>query len=246
MAAAKRRAKAGEQLAFEIRTWGGKRKGAGRPRKGVRASEPHKLRERFDRTRPVHVTLRVHAEVPKLRRRPFYKAINRAAAAILDRTDFRIVHLSLEDDHIHLIVEADHNEALAEGVKAFESSAAQRINRAIGEQRRKPRRGTVFADRYHARFIGSPTQARRTIAYVLNNWRRHRRDAGMESMFWDVDYFSSGPSFTGWRELEAGHVLDPVPETYVPLPVARPQTWLLSVGWRKAGTISMHDVPGPR
>jgi len=245
MAAA--RVKQQGQQAFAFKTWGGKRKGAGRPAKGRRASEPHKRRLRFDKPRAVHATLRVVDELPALRRRRFYAAIRKAAAAVLDRTHFRIVHLSIEDDHVHLIVEADNNDALSKGVQAFESSAAQRINRAIGDQRGTPRRrGPVFADRYHERFIGSPTQARRTIAYVLNNWRRHRRDGGMETMFWDVDYFSSGPSFSGWRELEQGYVFDEVPETYVPIPVARPQTWLLAVGWRKAGSISLREVPGPR
>ncbi len=63
---------------------------------------------------------------------------------------------------------------------------------------------------------------------------------------WEVDYFSSGPSFPGWRELGDDAFLYRVPETYERLMVARPQTWLLSTGWQQAGAISMHDVPGPR
>src|SRR5262245_40140743 len=37
----------GKQASFEFKTWGGKRRGAGRPPKGPRSSEPHRRRERF-------------------------------------------------------------------------------------------------------------------------------------------------------------------------------------------------------
>jgi hypothetical protein len=33
-------------------------------------------------------------------------------------------------------------------------------------------------------------------------------------------------------------------EGYVPLPSAAPETWLLRVGWQRAGTISAYEVPG--
>jgi hypothetical protein len=62
----------------------------------------------------------------------------------------------------------------------------------------------------------------------------------MESMFWDVDYFSTGPTFAGWKE-PAPHL----PTRYEPLPMRPASTWLLSVGWKKAGAISMFATPGP-
>ena len=62
---------------------------------------------------------------------------------------------------------------------------------------------------------------------------------------WDVDYYSSGPTFEGWAELDDSPFLYRAPD-YPRLSVARPQTWLLRVGWRKAGPIRMRDVPGPR
>jgi REP element-mobilizing transposase RayT len=234
------------QQTFEFRCWGGKRKGAGRPPKAPRSSERHKARLRFHRPTPVHVTLRVVAPIGTLRRRAVYQAILRAMAVVLGRSDFRIVHISLEDDHVHLICEAETHTALASGMKAFQSSAAQRLNQVISEARGRKRRGQVFADRYHAVLIKSPTQARNAIAYVVNNWRRHRKDGGLETRFWDVDYFSSGPSFPGWSELEDSPLLYEVPKGYDRLPVARPHTWLLSKGWAKAGSISMRQIPGQR
>jgi len=231
------------QRCFEFKTWGGKRKGAGRPPKGPRSSEPHAARERFARATPVHVTLRVVAPISTLRRPDAYHAIRRAIYPTLERTDFRIVHLSIEDDHLHLIVEAGDHAALATGIRGFESSAAQRLNRAISLSTGTKRVGKVFDDRYHSREIASPTQARNTISYVLII-RRHGRDHGIESMFWDVDYYSSGPAFDGWKELEHSPFLFQTPD-YPRLSVSRPRTWLLSKGWRKAGPISMREVPGP-
>lgn len=40
--------------------------------------------------------------------------------------------------------------------------------------------------------------------------------------------------------------LKALPVDYEPLPVSRPQTWLLSVGWRRHGLISVREVPGER
>ena len=68
----------------------------------------------------------------------------------------------------------------------------------------------------------------------------------METRLWDVDYFSSGPSFRGWKEYESTPEPFDMPATYQPLPVAHPQTWLLGAGWRKANRpISLREVPGP-
>ena len=92
--------------------------------------------------------------------------------------------------------------------------------------RGQPRRGRVFTDRYHATTISKPRQARRALAYVLNNWRRHREDhVGLGEARASVDRYSSGIAFNGWAER------DGVPFAWPPgfeaLPIAAPQTWLL-------------------
>lgn len=38
----------------------------------------------------------------------------------------------------------------------------------------------------------------------------------------------------------------PIRETYDPLVVRRPQTWLLREGWKRQGSISAREVPGKR
>ncbi|MEJ7599638.1 MAG: transposase [Kofleriaceae bacterium] len=215
----------------------------GRPPKGPRSSERHKTREVFRKGQPVHVVIRAIAEIRSLRTRGTYLAIRKALVVTFTREDFRIVHLSIQDTHVHLLVEADHREALARGMKAFQISAAKHLNAAISARRSERRRGSVFPDRYHAVVIRSPRQARSTLAYVLNNWRKHGEHRANVSRGWEVDLFSSGLTFDGWRDLETVRILRP---GYPLLPVWRPRTWLLGQGWRKHGLISTTEVPSER
>jgi hypothetical protein len=113
-----------------------------------------------------------------------------------------------------------------------------------GEQRR---RGKVFADRYHVEVITSPTQARHTLAYVMNNWRKHGEDREGLPSTWLVDPFSSAIAFPDWLELQGQPWLWKMRDTYDPLIVFRPRTWLLSEGWKSGGdVISAREVPRSR
>src|SRR3954470_8852661 len=94
---------------------GGKRRGAGRPPKGRRAGSRHKTRPELNQRHPVHVVLRVIAAVGNLRRRFTYRAIREATLTAARREDFRIVHVSIQRTHVHLLVEANTKEALASG-----------------------------------------------------------------------------------------------------------------------------------
>jgi hypothetical protein len=131
-------------------------------------------------------------------------------------------------------------------MQGFQISAARHINTALGVDKYRRRRGRVFTDRYHVEVITSPTRARRALSYVLNNWRKHREDQQGLATTWLVDPFSSGISFPDWLELDDKAWMWPLRETYDPLVVRRPQSWLLREGWRKAGTVSYREVPGPR
>src|SRR5215813_4490226 len=127
---------------------GGKRRGAGRKPKGARAGERHEARPEFKPCHPLHVVMRVAPEVGSLRRRAMYKALRDATITAALRERFRIVHISLQRTHVHLLVEADHKTALTRGMQGFTISAARNINTALGARARR-RRGKVFVDRYH-------------------------------------------------------------------------------------------------
>jgi putative transposase len=229
----------------ELRFRGGKRRGAGRPARGPRPSERHKKRSVLKKHEPVHVIIRATPEIETLRLRVTYHAIRKALVTTFMREDFRIVHLSIQGTHVHLIVEADNRTALASGMQSFQISAAKHINAAISTRRKERRRGSVFVDRYHAVILRSPRQTRNALAYVLNNWRKHRADRVVEARDWRVDPYSSAVSFDGWRDLGVPNT-ELFPSPYQPLPVWRPRTWLLGTGWRIHGLIRPTEVPSQK
>jgi REP element-mobilizing transposase RayT len=222
---------------------GGKRRGAGRQPKGPRAGERHQARPDFKPYHALHVVVRVAPAVGSLRCRKLYKAMRDATITAALREWFRIVHISLQRNHVHLLVEAEHKAALSRGMQGFLISAARHINTALGDGARR-RRGKVFADRYHVEVITTPTRARHAISYLLGNWRKHGEDRQGLASTWLVDPFSSAIMFPDWQELEGQAWMWPIRETYDPLMVRRPQTWLLREGWKRAGdAISARTVP---
>jgi REP element-mobilizing transposase RayT len=224
---------------------GGKRPGAGRPKSGKRASERHKTRGIFKASEPLHVVIRAADAIGTLRGFKTYHALRTAVVATFHRYNFRIVHLSIQRTHVHLIIEAQNRMALARGMQAFQISAAKHLNAAVAKLSGKRRRGSVFTDRYHVEILRTPRQVRHALAYVLNNWRRHgeHRRAAALARGWRVDPFSSAPVFEGFRDV------DPLaiqwPDTYLAMPVWEARTWLLSDGWKKHGLIRPDEMPGP-
>jgi hypothetical protein len=179
----------------------------------------------------------VRKEIGRLRRGELYVAARKALIKIAARSDFRVVHLSLQHNHLHLIVEAAGKRALSSGMRGLAISLARRINVILG------RTGKVFEYRYHVTRLTTPRQTRNALVYVLNNWRRHGEDLrGDRQRAAILDPYSSAVAFTGWKDF----AVTALPPGYAPLPVAAPQTWLLGDGWRRADRpISAWEVPGP-
>jgi REP element-mobilizing transposase RayT len=213
------------------------------PKPKGRAGSRHKVRPELKAQHPVHVVLRVVGAVGNLRRRATYKAVREATLTTARREDFRIVHLSIQRNHLHLLVEADHKGALASGMQGFQISAAKHLNAAISKDRPR-RRGAVFPDRYHAEIITTPTRARHALNYVINNWRKHREDRADMARSWKIDPFSTAVMFPGWEEYGEQAFLWRGPPTYDPLVVYQPRSWLLREGYLRGGPpISVREVP---
>lgn len=215
-------------------TWGGARNGAGRKKSGHRKDAPHRARPQLSPDHPVHVVLRCTGTGP-LRNGRVYRTIRRVLVRYLGRNDFRIIHLSIQHNHLHFIVEAAGKGALSRGMQSLAINCARALNDELG------RDGKVFEFRYQATQIRTPRQARNTLAYVLNNWRRHREDlfcAATRKA--SLDPYASGISFPGW----AGVPRFASPGGYVPLPVSPPSTCLLAFEWRRHGAIDPFERPG--
>jgi REP element-mobilizing transposase RayT len=225
---------------------GGKRKGAGRKRVAARPQVPHRMRAEIDARTPVHVTMRLAADLGTLRRGRAYRAIRRATIVAARERDAAIVHISIQANHLHLLVEADDAAKLGEGMRRFAISAAKQLNAVVGRERGTKRSGRAFVDRYHATPITSPKQARGALAYVLNNWRRHHEHRRSAAATWMIDRYSSAIAFRGWAELGTEHAWE-MPPDFKPLAVSAPTTWLLRIGWRLrgGGPIAMRATPGP-
>ena len=198
------------QLELRARTWGGVRKGGGRPRTTGWVSR--KARPEFPKRYPLHITLRIRREVPTLREKDCFAEIQRAFLWGHEKFGMRMVEFSVQTDHIHLVVEADGKQALTRGMQGLTIRLARAINRALG------RKGKVFADRYHARILKTPTEVRNTVDYVLHNRAKHARKRGKMPHPWDLDPYSSmsGRAVTFWLDYDT-----PTPV------VALPRTWML-------------------
>jgi len=223
------------QLLLELASrtsWGGARPGAGR-KLGPSCRDPHRRRAPLASRHPCHVTLKVEKDVPPLRTAKLVAELERSWREACEGGRFRLVHYSIQSDHVHMIVEAGSAWDLACGLKVIAARFARAVNRVFR------RAGRVLADRCHVHVLRSPREVRNAIAYVLLNARRHLAKRGRRPPATTrIDPASSGRWFSGWRKAAAA--------AHDPPAVAAPRTWLLNVGWRRRGLIDTAEVPEAR
>ena len=209
------------QLKLQLPQWGGNRKGAGRPRTRkhpglIGPGVPHLQRPELNPRYPVHVTVRVRPGVGYLRSYRPARIVQQALADARERFGVRVVHYSIQGNHLHLIVEAEKRAALARAMQGLGIRLAKRLN-ALAQ-----RHGAVFADRYHARPLRTRREVANAVRYVLGNYHHHARE-----------YLPPR-----WIDpLSSARFLRTVPDHDAP--VTLPRTWLLRIGWRTA------DASGP-
>lgn len=210
------------QLELPPKGRGGRRPGAGRPKKAD-AGVPHVKRRPQGPRRSFHVTVRLKDHVWNLRSRRAARVLRDALCKGKERFGMRVVHFSVQGNHLHLIVEAHEEKSLTRGMKGLNVRIARGLNKLMG------RRGAVVADRFHSRLLATPRQVRNALSYVLNNAHQHHEDAPR------FDVYSSAAYFDGWS----------IPCDFPPSrdpPVVPASLWLLTTGWRMHGLIA----PGGR
>jgi putative transposase len=210
---------------------GGFRPGAGRP-KGSRShggigrpNVPHRARPEHVGRHPVHVTLRAGKIGGTLRQQRVLNVLKAALGRVAaSAPGFQVVHYSIQRDHVHFIAEAvtgtrdgaAPTALLRKGITSLAVSLAKRINAVLR------RKGRVWSDRHHRRDLATPSEVRKTLLYVLKNAVHHGVLAPAT-----LDPFSSALGFRGWSHpSRADHEAASGPA---------PRTWLLGVGWRRAG-----------
>ncbi len=230
------------QLGFAFRTRGGRRDGAGRPRK--KGTISHGKRPKLSRHHPVHLSIRLVRGLRRsLRTHRLYRVVKRVLVAAAKRYDnFRIVEYSVQDNHLHLIGEATDERWLSRGMQGFNIRLAKAVNHALGREK-----GQVILHRYSSKILSTPLRIRNALLYVLHNGRRHAVDMECFRSGW-VDPYSSALRFPGWdapiaakrrRAIERG--VGPPPE----LPAA--ESWLLRTGWwEKRGLLDLEAFPAAK
>ena len=214
---------------------GGSRPRAGRKPSPGRRNVPHRARPQHSDRHPVHVTLR--SAFRPLRSQHVFPSVAIAVrgATRRDPKRFRIVHFSVQWDHVHLIAEASDERALASGIRSLAIRISRYVNQLV------TRRGRLWADRWHARALTSPRAVRNALVYVLANFRKHAR----ERLPPGVDAFSSAVAFDGWRV--AGELPRAGPPFHAAMArhvaVAEAETWLAGVAWRRRGLIRVDEAP---
>jgi REP element-mobilizing transposase RayT len=171
-------------------------------------------------------------------------------AARRDPQSFRVLHFSIQHNHVHLIVEAQDKRALSSGIRSVAIRIARYVNDLLS------RRGPLWSDRWHGHALKTPREVRNALLYVLANFRKHTRVPQAPG----IDPFSSGEWFDGWCEWSPADGRAPPwaegaawritrgTERYEATAriISKPQSWLACTGWRRRGLLGLGEVPSSR
>lgn len=165
-------------LHLHKRRHGGRRPGSGRKRlhsKGV----SHREREQVTGRTPVHINFKYRVTIKNK------AALKLLKKAIMNgrRHGLRVLHFSLQYNHIHLIIEADNNDILTRGMRSITVTFAKGLNQ-----------GRIQLERYHLHVLKTITETKNAIRYVLFNKQKHEKGT-----YSTIDEYTS---FPGWEMLK--------------------------------------------
>lgn len=150
-------------------------KGAGRPAihdRGIR----HIARDEIRRLTPLHLTVKIEKQKAGLRNKSILKTLHTSIKKARQK-GLKIIHYTLEYDHIHLLVESDNNETLGRGMQSFGISFSKGINKI------KATKGKVFKTRYHFRKLKTPKEVKNAINYIFGNSIKHKNAISVVSPY---------------------------------------------------------------
>ncbi|WP_408096125.1 transposase [Peredibacter sp. HCB2-198] len=161
-------------------TRGGRRPGSGRKRIHSRGVA-HRTREKVNGKTPLHINFRVKTSI---RNKECLKILKKAIKNARSQ-GIRILHFSLESNHVHLIIEATSNQILTKGMRSFTITFAKGINK-----------GRIQFERYHLHVLKTLRETRNAIHYVLFN---HQKHTGLKTAY--VSTYSSLGVIKNLKEL---------------------------------------------
>lgn len=151
---------------------GGRREGSGRKRlhsPGV----AHRSRARVSHRFALHINFKYRRQIK-----------NKASLRLLKRAilnarshGLRIIHFSMQSNHVHLIVESACNAILTKGMRSLTVTMAKGLND-----------GKVQLERYHLHVLRTLKETRNAVFYVCFNKQKHEN-----KKFSIIDDYSSYP-----------------------------------------------------
>ena len=220
-----------KQVEMEFRQHGGKRKGAGR-KKHRAGCINHVKRSELNGREPIGITMKLISGLPSIRT-PIIMCSLARAMRLAKRFGMRVVHFSVQSNHIHLIVEAASKAALTRGMRSLTTSLAKAVHRFIGFGFC----GKVLRGRYHAHVLKTPTEVKRALRYVVFNLAKHKNCAPVVDPFSSIHMVESLDrivSVAELRRLERDLRYQPSWQADLATALSNASTWLLSLGWQKA------------
>jgi REP element-mobilizing transposase RayT len=146
----------------------------------------HRSRPDLATGKPVHVTIKTNKHiVPNLRNKILYKEIRESfkRARLLG---IRIIHFTVQRDHIHFLIESQNIKQLGQSMRALSISLTKRFSRVLN------RKIKALKTRYHLHILESLKEIKNVANYIKNNGKKHR-------VTQNVDFFSSHVSAQDFR-----------------------------------------------
>ncbi|MBP9682556.1 MAG: transposase [Bacteriovorax sp.] len=142
-------------------------KGAGRPALhdiGIR----HTARPKITRFTALHLTIKVRSNKADIKSKKILKALHHAIKRARLKK-LKVVHYTLEFNHLHLLIECESHQILHQGMQALGISLAKAINKI------KLLKGSVYKHRYHFRRLATRRELKNALHYIFNNGKKHKR-----------------------------------------------------------------------
>lgn len=142
-------------------------KRAGRPSTkdiGIR----HTKRLVFNLPSAFHITIKVRDNKADIKNKRILQSLHHAIKRARLQ-GVRVLHFTLEYNHVHLVIESSNHKELHKGMQAFGISLAKKINKL------KNLKGTVYKNRYHQKLLKSRSEFKNAVQYVFGNGVKHKR-----------------------------------------------------------------------
>jgi REP element-mobilizing transposase RayT len=141
-------------------------KHAGRPAihdPGIRHTE----RPLITKPTSLHLTVKILRTKANLKNKMVLSILKRSIMNAR-KMGLRVIHYSLEYDHVHFLIEAENNIIFGKGMQAFGVTFSKALNRL------RKIKGAVYKHRYHFRKIAGARQLKNVLNYIFNNGIKHK------------------------------------------------------------------------